>query len=155
MQWVNYCDSPIGKIAIAENGKAITHIFLTGEMISAEWQIGNTVLLQKAVAELGEYFDRRRQHFTVPLAPEGTSFMQSVWQRLRTIPYGETRSYGAIASEIGKPKAARAVGMANHRNPILIMIPCHRVIGKDGSLTGFGSGLDIKQQLLDLEQIEP
>lgn len=109
-------------------------------------------LLWQAAAELGEYFAGHRRDFTLPLAPRGTEFQQRVWSELRRISYGETRSYGEIARAIGQPRACRAVGMANNRNPIAILIPCHRVIGRDGSLTGYAAGLTVKQQLLELER---
>ena len=109
-------------------------------------------LLWQAAAELGEYFAGRRRNFTLPLAPRGTEFQQRVWSELRRIPCGETRTYGEIARAIGQPRACRAVGMANNRNPIAILIPCHRVIGRDGSLTGYAAGLTVKRQLLELER---
>lgn len=102
--------------------------------------------------ELSEYFAGTRTVFTVPLHEQGTPFQKRVWAALRAIPYGETRSYGQIAAQIGNPKAARAVGMANNRNPIMIITPCHRVIGADGSLVGFGGGLPMKKYLLELEK---
>ena len=97
------------------------------------------------------YLSGERRTFDLPLAPEGTAFQKAVWAELEKIPYGETRSYGQIAAQVGNAKACRAVGMANHRNPIPIFIPCHRVIGADGSLTGYGGGLDCKKVLLRLE----
>lgn len=109
-------------------------------------------LLWLAAVELGEYFAGRRRDFTLPLAPRGTEFQQRVWSELRRIPCGETRTYGEIARAIGQPRACRAVGMANNRNPIAILIPCHRVIGRDGSLTGYAAGLNVKRQLLELER---
>lgn len=106
----------------------------------------------QAVRELTEYFAGMRTVFDVPLHEHGTPFQKRVWAALRTIPCGETRSYGQIAAQIGNPRAARAVGMANNRNPIMIITPCHRVIGADGSLVGFGSGLSMKEYLLELEK---
>ena len=106
---------------------------------------------QVVVCQLGEYFGGTRQEFDVALDLAGTPFQLSVWRELLKIPYGRTRSYGRIARDLGKPGAARAVGLANHDNPIPIIIPCHRVIGQDGSLTGYGGGLHTKQQLLTLE----
>jgi methylated-DNA-[protein]-cysteine S-methyltransferase len=105
-----------------------------------------------AVAQLDEYFAGRRTAFDMPLAPRGTPFQQRVWQLLREIPYGDTTSYGALARRLGSPEASRAVGLANGRNPIAIIIPCHRVVGSDGSLTGYGGGLDRKRWLLDHER---
>ena len=109
-------------------------------------------LLKKAAKQLTEYFAGKRREFDLPLDFTGTGFQKKVWAALLTIPYGETRSYGEIAKQIGNPKACRAVGMANNRNPIAIICPCHRVIGADGSLVGFGGGLPAKQFLLDLEK---
>lgn len=108
-------------------------------------------LLEAAKRELLEYLEGRRREFDLPLKPEGTEFQKRVWKALLTIPYGETRSYGQIAAQIGNPKACRAVGMANHKNPLPIVIPCHRVIGSGGSLVGYGGGLDRKVWLLKLE----
>ncbi len=109
-------------------------------------------LLREAAAQLREYFAGARRAFTLPLAPVGTEFQQRVWKALRTIPCGETRTYKQIAEQIGRNRAYRAVGMANNRNPIAILIPCHRVIGHDGRLTGYAGGLGIKERLLDLEK---
>lgn len=106
---------------------------------------------EKAKTELEEYFAGVRKSFSVPIKPAGTDFQKKVWAALRDIPYGETASYGEIAKRIGNPKACRAVGMANNRNPIAIIIPCHRVIGAGGALTGYAGGLDKKEFLLKLE----
>ena len=111
-----------------------------------------TPVLQEAARQLGEYFDGTRKVFDLPLQPRGTAFQQSVWRALCDIPYGQTRSYARLAEQIGRPKACRAVGMANHKNPIPILIPCHRVVGADGSLTGYAGGLAMKKALLDLER---
>lgn len=143
----------IGKIRIAEDGNAITEIDLLAPNASvADMQMKETTLIRRAYEELLEYFNGKRKEFRVPLNPKGTDFQRKVWSALQTIPYGETRSYGQIAAQVGNPKACRAVGMANNRNPILIMIPCHRVIGADGSLVGYGGGLELKEQLLNLER---
>ncbi len=112
---------------------------------------GRHPILDRSAEELLDYFAGTRTSFDLPLAPRGTPFQQQVWAALRTIPYGETRSYGELAAAIGRPKSARAVGAANGRNPLSIVIPCHRVVGADGSLTGFAGGVDTKRQLLDLE----
>lgn len=109
-------------------------------------------LLREAAAQLREYFAGTRRAFTLPLAPVGTEFQQRVWEALRTIPCGETRTYRQIAEQIGHDRACRAVGMANNRNPIAILIPCHRVIGHDGGMTGYAAGIGIKEQLLHLEK---
>jgi O-6-methylguanine DNA methyltransferase len=108
-------------------------------------------LLQSYVSELEEYFAGKRREFTFPLDPRGTDFQQACWRALLAIPYGETRTYADIARAVGKPNAFRAVGMANNRNPIAIVVPCHRVIASDGTLCGYGGGLDVKRQLLELE----
>ena len=154
MRTVYFYDYPVvGKIGIAEDGGAITRVvFQNGEKSFDGFCAAETALIKKAADQLAEYFAGGRTEFDLPLAPVGTEFQRSVWRALQTIPFGETRSYGDIASQIGNPKASRAVGMANNRNPIAIIIPCHRVIGRDGSLTGYGGGLDIKRQLLDLEK---
>ena len=107
--------------------------------------------LRGVIAELDEYFAGDRREFTTPLAPEGTPFQMKVWEALRTIPYGTTASYGEIAAQVGKPTASRAVGAANGKNPIAVIVPCHRVIGANGSLTGYGGGLERKELLLGLE----
>jgi methylated-DNA-[protein]-cysteine S-methyltransferase len=110
-------------------------------------------VLVQAARELHEYFAGERREFSVPLDFTGTEFQNKVWRALRAIPFGETRSYGELAAQIGAPKASRAVGAANGRNPIPIILPCHRVIGSSGSLTGFGGGLPMKKQLLAHEQV--
>ena len=112
----------------------------------------NTGLIIEAKRQLEEYFQGRRTEFQLPLAPEGTAFQRQVWEKLQRIPYGETRTYKEIAKQMGNERACRAVGMANHRNPIAIMIPCHRVIGKDGGPRGYAGGVDKKCFLLELER---
>ena len=109
-------------------------------------------LTDNVFSQLEEYFSGARRSFDLPLNPRGTDFQRAVWKALVEIPYAQTRSYGQIAAAVGKPKAARAVGMANNKNPIIIIIPCHRVIGADGSLTGYGCGLPVKRALLELEK---
>lgn len=146
-------ETVIGPIGIEEVQGQITQLFF-GDQAA---QVGSstkssTLLLTRALQQLDEYLSGRRQTFDLPLAPQGTPFQQSVWRALCAIPYGYTASYKQVASAIGNPKAMRAVGMANNRNPIAIFIPCHRVIGADGSLVGFGGGLDIKRALLALEK---
>lgn len=146
-----FCPSPIGTIAIAENGKAITHLLLPGETAPPDHDIAETGLLQEAAGQVQEYFAGTLKNFSLPLAPSGTSFMLRVWDALQQIPYGETRSYKDIAESIGNARACRAVGQANNRNPIPIIIPCHRVIGANGKLVGYGGGLPAKTYLLTLE----
>lgn len=141
-------DSPIGPLtAVEENREIIELIF--GEK---EGRQEKTDLLLEVKRQMDLYFEGRLKVFDLPLCPKGTEFRQRVWKRLQEIPYGETISYGQLAAAIGSPRAARAVGGANHHNPISILIPCHRVIGADGKLTGYGGGLSIKEFLLDLEK---
>lgn len=140
--------SPIGYLTVMAHGDAITSIAFGG---TAE-TIPASALLREAKRQLEEYFAGRRRVFDLPLSPHGTEFQRRVWTALETIPYGETRTYAQIASAIGSPKACRAVGMANHCNPLPIVVPCHRVIGSGGQLTGYAGGLNIKQFLLTLEQ---
>jgi methylated-DNA-[protein]-cysteine S-methyltransferase len=146
-----YYETKIGKIVIIENGTAITHLYF-GENFPLEVSIIETPLLKKASEQLHEYLDGKRNTFDSPLAPQGTEFQQKVWKSLLEIPYGKTYTYKDIASHIGNVKAARAVGMANNKNPILILIPCHRVVGSNGKLIGYAGGLDVKEKLLDLEK---
>jgi methylated-DNA-[protein]-cysteine S-methyltransferase len=152
MQKLYFYQTELGQIGIAENGQAITNLYFPHEQIPANVTINETALLKNAGQQLQRYFAGRCKKFTLPLAPEGTEFMQRVWECLRAIPYGETRSYAEIARRIGNNKAYRAVGMANNRNPIPIIIPCHRVIGANGKLIGYGGGLEIKVYLLELEK---
>ncbi len=153
METLFYYETPLGKMAICENGTAITHISLTQtSSLKEERMIRQTPLIRQAILQLRQYFAGSRKHFELPLCARGTEFQQSVWEVLRTIPYGQTRSYKEVAVALGNPNAARAVGMANHNNPITIVIPCHRVIGSDGSLVGFGPGIDVKKRLLALEK---
>ena len=140
-----------GHIVIAETDGHITRISLAFDASTLKDERSETRLIKEAHRQLRAYFDGKLFEFVLPLAPKGTEFMQSVWQALREIPYGETASYKDIAVRIGNPKAVRAVGMANNRNPIAIVIPCHRVIGSDGQLVGYRSGLENKRKLLDLE----
>ena len=153
MSPVLYRDFPIGTLGLVDDGQGLSRVFLRQEGVKYDFPEGETPLTRRAAAELEEYFDRRRNTFTVPLSPNGTEFQLAVWKALRDIPYGQTRTYGEIAGLVCRPKAARAVGMANHDNPLMIFTPCHRVVGKDGSLTGFACGLDAKQRLLELEGI--
>ena len=148
---VLYRDYPIGTLGLMDDGQGLSRVFLRREGVEYGFPEGETPLTAQAAGELEEYFDRRRSTFTVPLSPHGTRFQLAVWQALRDIPYGQTRTYGEIAAAVGRPRAARAVGMANHDNPLLIFTPCHRVVGKDGALTGFACGLEVKRRLLELE----
>jgi methylated-DNA-[protein]-cysteine S-methyltransferase len=143
------------KVGIGEKNNHITHIiFPQAEKLDIDdLEIKETALLKEASDQLEEFFRGERKEFSLPLNPiSGTPFMRKVWTALQEIPYGETRSYKDIAMAVGSPKACRAVGMANNRNPISIVVPCHRVIGSGGSLVGYGGGLDMKAFLLDLER---
>lgn len=143
--------SVLGKLLLEEeDGKIVCLLFERD--IPANVEQSDTPTLQKAAQELSEYFAGNRKEFDIPLNPKGTDFQKSVWNALCTIPYGKTMSYGQVAAQIGNPKASRAVGMANNKNPIPILIPCHRVIGANGKLVGYGGGIWIKQKLLELEQ---
>jgi len=145
---------PVGSLGIAENNGRVTHVFFTDKDAGGApkgYEPCETPGIKEADKQLTEYFAGKRKDFDLPLEPSGTEFQKKVWAALRKIPYGETESYGGIAAGIGNPLASRAVGMANNRNPIVIIYPCHRVIGADGSLTGYGGGLKNKALLLELE----
>ena len=144
-----FYDSPIGPMTLVQEGEALARLDFDVPSQPEE----ATPLLLEACRQLREYFAGERKVFALPLAPEGTAFQKKVWAALRDIPWGETRSYGDIAWAIGKPTACRAVGMANGRNPLPIFIPCHRVIGTNGSITGYSGGLEKKRFLLRLEGI--
>jgi methylated-DNA-[protein]-cysteine S-methyltransferase len=148
--------SPVGRLRLIASEVALVGIWFEHGRDAARRALWMTrspsPLLDSARAQLEEYFAGRRQVFELPLAPRGTEFQRRVWQRLLAIPYGATSTYGALARELGDPAASRAVGLANGSNPIPIVIPCHRVIGADGALTGFGGGLTMKAMLLDLER---
>jgi len=140
------------KLYIAEENGAVCFVSFSAGKIPKDFDKGESPLIKKAAKQFDEYFKKDRKDFDLPLVLHGTDFQVKVWKALQKIPYGQTRSYGELAAMIGNPKACRAVGMANNRNPIAIIFPCHRVIGHDGSLTGFGGGLELKQKLLDLEK---
>lgn len=138
-------------LGIAEENEAICRIFFhTGKKIDG-FKEEKTPLIKETANQLDEYFNKKRKVFDIPLKLNGTDFQIKVWEMLQKIAYGETCSYGELAAMTGNPKASRAVGMANNRNPIVIVVPCHRVIGHDGSLTGYAGGLELKQALLELE----
>ncbi|MCD7819509.1 MAG: methylated-DNA--[protein]-cysteine S-methyltransferase [Lachnospiraceae bacterium] len=174
-----YYDSPIGRLCLEDDGEALTGLYLTQEedgealtepyltqegadrkgAVMANLELSETDSSEKqseialcTCTELDEYFTGRRKVFDIPLHLYGTEFQLKVWNALREIPYGETRTYSDIAAEIGQPLACRAVGGANNKNPILLLVPCHRVIGKDGGLTGFACGLHVKEYLLKMEK---
>ncbi|MBV9353698.1 MAG: methylated-DNA--[protein]-cysteine S-methyltransferase [Mycobacterium sp.] len=147
-------DSPIGPLTLAGHGTALTNLRMveqTYEPSRADWEPDNEAF-PDAVDQLEAYFAGERTEFDLQLDLHGSQFQRQVWNALLTIPYGQTRSYGEIAEQIGATGAARAVGLANGRNPIAIIVPCHRVIGAGGSLTGYGGGLDRKRTLLQLEK---
>jgi methylated-DNA-[protein]-cysteine S-methyltransferase len=147
-------DSPIGPLTLAGDGEVLTNLRMvdqTYEPDRADW-VRDDAAFPDAVEQLAAYFDGTLQTFDLKLEMAGTQFQRKVWEALRTIPYGETRSYGEIARQIGAPTAFRAVGLANGHNPIAVIVPCHRVIGANGSLTGFGGGLERKSALLDMEK---
>ena len=148
--------SPIGRLRLLASGDELVGIWFengreAGKQAS-DLVKGPSPVLASAQRQLEEYFRGERREFDLPLAPRGTEFQQRVWRRLREIEYGTTTTYGALAQELGNPNASRAVGLANGSNPIPIVIPCHRVIGANGALTGFGGGLPIKSALLALER---
>ena len=153
MNRYTYMDSPIGPLRLMAHGDSLTELFLPP--LPARDPAGErddeAPLLAEAKRQLEAYFNGRLTAFDLPLAPHGTTFQQRVWTELARIPYGVTISYGELARRIGHPDAARAVGLANGRNPIAIVVPCHRVIGADGRLTGYGGGLPCKQALLQFE----
>lgn len=143
--------TPLGPVAIVENGEFLTNL-LFAETLPADTEEATSPLLEETVRQLDEYFAGRRTAFDLPLAPEGTPYQRLIWRTLQDIPYGETASYAEIAARTGNPQASRAVGGANHRNPLPILIPCHRVIGTNGKLTGYAGGLARKEFLLGLER---
>jgi methylated-DNA-[protein]-cysteine S-methyltransferase len=148
-------DSPLGPLLLTADDEGITGLHMDGSAHGpthprADW-VQDASRFAEARHQLEEYFSGDRTEFDLPLRPVGTPFQQRVWAALQTIPYGEIRSYGEIATQISRPGASRAVGLANGRNPIAVIVPCHRVIGASGSLTGYGGGLQRKRLLLDLE----
>ena len=148
-----YTYDGVGKVEIGTESESITDVhFAKSFVLPSEYERKETPLHRKAAEQLREYFVDTRKVFDLPLAPVGTEFQMRCWDALLEVPYGETRSYGDIARAAGSPKGFRAVGMANNRNPIAMIIPCHRIIGSDGKLVGYGGGLDIKVFLLELER---
>lgn len=147
--------SPIGFLKIEEEDNKITGLSLLQkeiDLVQSQKFTQHSDLLYEAYHQLNEYFSEKRKQFELPVNGKGTIFQQAVWKALQNIPYGETRSYEDIAIAVRNPKAARAIGQANNKNPILIIVPCHRVIHKNGDITGFGCGTKIKKYLLDLEK---
>ena len=153
--YYTYMDSPIGSLLLAGDGESLHLLGFPGGKMKRRHEAGWAPAASRfkpAIAQLNSYFAGELKEFDLPLAPPGTEFQRKVWSALQEIPYGETRSYGELAREVGNANASRAVGAANGRNPIPVIIPCHRVIGGNGSLTGFGGGLETKQHLLKLEK---
>ena len=152
MEKIYFYETPVGKLCIGEENGCIIRV--TWSKIPQEYILEETELILKCKNQLEEYFAGKRKTFDLPLVPKGTEFQQKVWKALTEIPYGETRTYGEIAAAVGNPKAARAVGMANNKNPIGIIIPCHRVVGANGKLVGYAGGMEKKEWLLSLEKNE-
>ena len=148
-------DFPFGRFGVEEKEGAVTHLYLNpaGAVLPAEER--ETPLLAEAMRQLAEYFAGERREFELPLVPEGTPFMRRVWAELVKVPYGATATYGEIAERIGNPGGSRAVGLANNRTPIAIIIPCHRIIGSSGKLVGYAGGVELKERLLALESGSP
>ncbi|MDR1432231.1 MAG: methylated-DNA--[protein]-cysteine S-methyltransferase, partial [Propionibacteriaceae bacterium] len=145
------CESPIGKLVAVAAAGSLVRLLLPTDSATDIGVPGSGGVLDEAIGQLDEYFNAARREFDLPISPRGTAFQRSVWDALRRIGYGRTASYAAIAAQVGSPKAARAVGQANNRNPIPVVIPCHRVIGSGGSLVGFRGGVDAKRWLLEHE----
>lgn len=157
MVYYTWLDSPLGRLLLTATDQALTGLYFDGQkhvptIPDHGINSAQATPISAATAQLGEYFAHQRQGFDLPLAPTGTRFQQQVWQALRHIPFGHTLSYGALAQRLGQPQASRAVGAANGRNPIAIILPCHRVIAANQKLTGYAGGLERKQWLLDHEQ---
>jgi methylated-DNA-[protein]-cysteine S-methyltransferase len=147
-------DSPIGELLVIGDGEVVHGLKMNGDGDFDDRKAAMTRdqdAYAGALSQLTEYFAGEREEFDLPLDPQGTEFQLAVWRALTEIPYGETRSYGQIAESVGRPKAARAVGMANNKNPIAVIVPCHRVIGAGGALVGYAGGLERKTLLLELE----
>lgn len=152
MKKIFYYKTKIGEILIGEKNNAISNIYVDNKVNIKEAVIEESKLIKETYIQIQEYLDGKRKEFNVPIILEGTEFQKKVWDTLMRIPYGETWTYKRIAEEIGNPKACRAVGMANNKNPILILVPCHRVIGSNGKLVGYAGGMEVKEYLLSLEK---
>lgn len=151
-------DSPLGKLALTSDGSHLTGIHFPRRdgrpAVERTWERDDAApVLARSRTQLAEYFDGRRTRFDLPLRPAGTAFQQSVWRALLKVPFGRTSTYGALAAEIGRPTAARAVGAAVGANPLAVVVPCHRIVGADGTLTGYAGGLARKTKLLALEGV--
>ncbi|WP_353894056.1 methylated-DNA--[protein]-cysteine S-methyltransferase [Proteinivorax hydrogeniformans] len=147
-------NSPLGDLTLVANEQALQKIVF-GTLAEDSLEEKETTLLNQAEDELQKYFKGTLKKFAVPVKPQGSYFQMAVWDYLKMVPYGDTISYGQVAKAIGNPKAVRAVGQANNKNPIPIIIPCHRVVGKDGSLIGYSGKLENKKKLLDMEGLKP
>ncbi len=155
--YYKWMQSPVGKLLLTADGRSLTGLYLKGQKhfpaIATDWQgSSDAVPFARVAQQLSEYFNSQREHFDLPLSPKGTEFQKQVWHQLHAIPFGETISYGSIARSIGQPNASRAVGAANGRNPISIILPCHRVVASNGKLTGYAGGVERKQWLLQHEK---
>lgn len=163
MRYGGIQNSPLGQILVIDDGEVILEVrFLDSvfntystQNVLTQHSLIQSPLTLATFLQLQEYFSKIRKTFTLPLSPKGTAFQQSVWKILRTIPYGETLSYGEVAKALDKPKSARAIGGANHHNPIAILIPCHRIINANGTINGYASGIQRKIELLKLEGYKP
>lgn len=151
MKNLYFYDTILGVIGICDNGKSVTEVFF-GEKGPDNSSINETALIKEAYIQINSFLEGKRKKFDLPLFFEGTEFQIKVWNALLDIPYGETKSYKDIAEMVGSPKAYRAVGMTNNKNPISIIVPCHRVIGSNGKLVGYGGGLHLKEILLEIER---
>jgi methylated-DNA-[protein]-cysteine S-methyltransferase len=156
MRYYDFFDSPHGRMLIVAGEEALTGVYFEGQKyhpaLEPHWRLdAGHAPLRQAVRELAEYFSGERTHFQVPVAPEGTAFQQAVWKAISTVSFGSTLTYVELARRAGCPGAARAAGAATGRNPLTLVVPCHRIVGSDGSLTGYAGGLHRKQALLQLE----
>jgi methylated-DNA-[protein]-cysteine S-methyltransferase len=149
---ISFRETAIGKIGIEEQDGCIVAVYFETDAVPQNRELGETPLIRKAFEQLELYLKGKLTRFSLPLKPEGTPFMKKVWLKLCDVPYGHTASYKDIATAVGNSRAVRAVGQANNRNPIPIFIPCHRIIGSNWKLVGYGGGLELKQKLLDLEK---
>lgn len=154
MRYFYKYSSPIGYLDIVEKDGYITNINISNKVNNSTYILRKTPLISSTIRQLDEYFKGKRKVFDIPINPYGTQFQVAVWEDLLKIPYGEKKSYQDVAKDIGSPKSSRAIGGSVGKNPILIVIPCHRILGKDNSLTGFSAGIEVKKYLLNLEGIK-
>jgi len=153
---VYYYETILGKMRIAEENEVIVEIVLDklNYPLKDDYEVKETPLIKQVMKEINEYFNGERKQFDFPFRLNGTEFQNKVWNSLCDIPYGETKTYKQIAEAIGSPKASRAVGLANNKNRLIIVVPCHRVIGSNGKMVGYAGGIDLKEKLLNIEEIE-